>query len=105
MGQQYERPNQPADQRAQVVGGGEIGQRPAGIGGWVFGGGSPLLQQCHQQRHLGADQAADQRGAHRQHDQGSADEREHHVQRGRRQPADDAQQCFDGDESDCRPGK
>ena len=100
MGQQHEWPRQPTDQRAEVVGGVEVGQRPPGVGG---ASGAAPLQQGHQQRHLGADQRTDQRGAQRQHQQRPADEGEHHVQHGGRQSADDGQQCFNRDESDCSP--
>jgi hypothetical protein len=101
MGQQGEWPYQPADQRAEVVGRVEVGERSAGVGGWVHGGRHPpSLQQCHQQWHLGADQPADQGRAHRQHPRRPVEEREHRVQRRRGQPTDDAQQRFDGDEGD-----
>ena len=52
--QQDERPHQAADQRAQVVGRVQVGQHPSGVGG---PGCAAALQQGHQQRNLGADQA------------------------------------------------
>ena len=106
--QQGERPDQPADQRAQVVGRVEVGQRAAGVGRWVFCGRTAALQQRHQQRHLGADQPADQGRAHRQHPRRPVrpvQEREHRVERRGGQATDDAQQRLDGDERDGRAGQ
>lgn len=95
--QEQERPEQPADECTEIVGGVEVGQHPPAVGG---PGGATALQQRHQQRHLGADEAADQRRADHQHPGRTADERERDVQRGGGEAADDPEQRLHGDERD-----
>ena len=106
MRQQGERPDQPADQRAQVVGRVEVGERAAGVGpcrprgprcSSVISSGTSAPTSPPIRAVLTASTHVDESDPSRK--------REHRVQRRRGQATDDAQQRLDGDERDGRVGQ
>ena len=97
--QHQERPRQAAQQGAQIVGGIEVGQHPAGVGG---PGDPATLQQRHQQWHLRADQPADERRRDAEHPIGVAEERERHVEHRCGQATHHTQRRLHRDETDGR---
>ncbi|WP_425559897.1 hypothetical protein [Kitasatospora paranensis] len=97
-GQQQEREGQAADQGADVVGGGQIGHRPAGVLP------ADLLDQRHQQGDLGADQHADQERGGGEPDRGGVQPVQPGpagVQREDRESAGQRQRALDQGEGGC----